>query len=844
MKQIWKFLTIAVILSACMRDHTPSVGVSRELAAERFARIHQLKYQLNFSIPAALSDPVLGRNTISFDLTDWGTRSGVQEDLWLDFTGSVQSLMINHQEVAVEQRSEHLRLPGKYLATGKNHVEIKFTAPDQSLNRREDYLYTLLVPDRARTLFPCFDQPDLKATFALRLSVPQAWQAIANGPNVAEADDHRELGKKIIRFAPTEPLSTYLFSFVAGDFQYETFQEENRSIRIYYRESNPDKLTQLPQMAREVFASLNWLEQYTQIPYPFAKYDLIIVPGFQYGGMEHTGATLYNDQRMFLEPNPSMKERMARTSLIAHETAHMWFGDYVTMSWFDDVWVKEIFANYFAAQMVRESYPDYDDRLNFSSYHVAAYSEDRTTGAVSLDQSLSNLKDAGLIYSNIVYNKAPVVLNMLVDKMGAKAFQRGIQTYLRQYAYGNASWADLIDVLDSQVSVDLIRWSDSWVSSSGMPHYEWERLQDTLEIRQVDPWGREQLWDQSVRYAWVEELADGRLRLQEERLLINREVTRILLPASAGPVLPNSDAMAYGLFKVDESTKQYWMDNLSELQDPMHRRALLTNFQELYWNGDLHAAAWAKSLLDCLWQEENQLLFTQLLNQLSVLSHWHSDLSVIEQTLQKFCEQTTDPVKQRMIYLALLDMARTSQVRTWLLERYQSSVLSPVDATQAVYRLCLYFPHQAAELLQSHRLVLTHPDRIAEFDFVSRAVHPDPVARQAFFEDLLEPANRTIEPWVIDALELLCHRERQQEALSYLRKGLEELPEIQQTGDIFFPKTWCGALLSGHTSDQARKIVLDFLDEAEKSSDTSMLHPLIISKIRQQAYPLLSQRNL
>ena len=162
-----------------------------------------------------------------------------------------------------------------------------------------------------------------------------------------------------------------------------------------------------------MFDALEWQEDFTGIPYPFAKYDVIILPGFQYGGMEHTGATLYTDRRMFLDEHPTLNERLSRSSLIAHETSHMWFGDYVTMKWFDDVWTKEVFANYFASRIVEPLYPDVNHRLNFiRDYIPASYSEDRTSGANPIKQDLDNLRNAGLVYGNIIYDKSPVIMEM------------------------------------------------------------------------------------------------------------------------------------------------------------------------------------------------------------------------------------------------------------------------------------------------------------------------------------------------------------------------------------------------------------------------------------------------
>ena len=229
-------------------------------------------------------------------------------------------------------------------------------------------------------------------------------------------------------------------------------------------------MAQCPDIADELFDALAWQAEFTGLDYPFMKYDLIILPGFQYGGMEHTGATLYADRRMFLDAQPTLNERLGRSALIAHETSHMWFGDYVTMAWFNDVWTKEVFANYFASRIVEPQYPAVNHRLNFiRDYLPSAYSKDRTLGANPIQQSLDNLRNAGLVYGAIIYNKSPIVMEMLVRVLGEEAFREGIQEYIKSFPYGNATWDELIEILDHYTDVDLRSWSQAWVGEKGMP---------------------------------------------------------------------------------------------------------------------------------------------------------------------------------------------------------------------------------------------------------------------------------------------------------------------------------------------------------------------------------------
>ncbi len=374
-------------------------GVSRQLAVQRKAAVSDVGYNLSLTIDSLNSVETEGRIEITFDYRSNG------EPLQLDFSGEeVKSLRVNDTTVGFPVwRDDHIVLPSENLLEGRNRVEVEFTAADRALNRNSEYMYTLFVPNRAHSVFPCFDQPDMKATYSLTLTVPKQWKAVSNSPILSSVEDSNV---RTINFGLTEPLSTYLFAFAAGKFDYRQHTQAGRTIGAYYRETDPDRLAQIDEIFSQVENSLKQLEDYTDIPYPFAKYDLVILPGFQFGGMEHTGATFYNDNTIFLGKSATGADQLKRAQLIAHETSHMWFGDYVTMEWFDDVWTKEVFANYFAARLTRELLPQFDHDLEWIRvYMAAALDQDRSDGSTSIRQELDNLKNAGLIYNNIIYNK-------------------------------------------------------------------------------------------------------------------------------------------------------------------------------------------------------------------------------------------------------------------------------------------------------------------------------------------------------------------------------------------------------------------------------------------------------
>ncbi len=774
-------LTLALLLALATGCQTlPDRGISYELARSRSEQIHDLRYRLHFDLSADREAPVSASEELTFTLERKG-------GLVLDFREDpdhLLSLSINGDKIPSSIVNEHIIIPKKYTISGENRIEIDFLAGKQSLNQREEFLYTLLVPDRARTLFPCFEQPDLKARYTLSLSVPENWAAVSNSPVLEESPS--EGGRHRITFAETEPLSTYLFSFAAGRFEREESTRGGRTISMYYRETDPAKLAQKPAVFDLVFDALDYMEDYTGIPYPFAKYDFIVLPDFQYGGMEHTGATLYNDRRIFLGPEPTTDELLDRAQLIAHETAHMWFGDYVTMKWFDDVWTKEVFANWFAARIVRPSFPGINHRLgDLKSYYAPAFAEDRTVGSNAIQRPLDNLANAGLIYCNIIYDKAPVVMDYLARKMGDEPFRRGLQAYLRQFAYGNATWDDLVAILDREADFDVDAWSRTWVKEPGMPE----------------------------------------------------------IPVSERPEgswIPDVDGVVYGCFLLDESDAEACYGQYPALGETA-RMEMLMNLYENVWRKRIDAARFVTWASEALYSENNPLIFGSLLSYAGdALRFSETRLPILEKTLHAIAGQTSRPHEMRLqafraLYRLAEDPVSCEQLYSiWeKQEPLPGLVLGESDYTGLACQLMIRFPERAGAIRTTQHGRIGQPDRLATFDFVAQAAAPDKAARDAFFRSLLLPENRRPESRVLSALDLLCHPLRDAESVSYIAPALEILPEVQRTGDIFFPASWCKRILGPQTSEGAKKEVETFL------ASHGEMHPLLRTKILQAAGYLL-----
>lgn len=805
-------------------------GVSKELADFRKSTLSDLHYDLLFRIPRDKTENVTGSLTIRVNKESGGP-------LIIDFKAEdkqLRSVSLNGTMLdsgSFDFYNEHIVIHSDKLQNVDNAVTIDFIAGDQSLNRNKDFLYTLLVPDRARTLFPCFDQPNLKAEYNLTLEMPKEWVSVSNTP--VEREQNLDEDFKRVEFQTTEPLSTYLFSFVAGMFQHETSCRGDRSITAYYRETDPDKLKQLDIIFNQVFSSLDWLEDYTGIKYPFAKYDFIILPGFQYGGMEHTGATLYNDGRMFLNDHSTEDEELGRTQLIAHETSHMWFGDLVTMDWFDDVWTKEVFANYFAAKITEPLFPNVDNSLNnLRTFNNAAMGEDRTHGTTSIQQPLDNLKNAGLVYGQIIYNKAPIMMQKMVDIMGEEAFRTGIQSYLRKFAYGNATWDDLVEILDAETSQDMKEFSRVWVKEKGMPTVVIEPKKDGFVVNQTDPLGRDLLWPQEF-----DVLAIGREKSDTVRVNIELKDQSYSLGYTPYVIIPNINGKGYGFFTTDNNSLSYLKDHWVDFSEDVYRLSSIMTLYENFLNHKINGHDLFCSFVDAIRNEQNQQIKSSLLNYIAnICSKMEGDVRkqselIIYDLSRSLEDQTAKLLLQRSLRNIMTDEAiMKDYYEDW--KNKDNALWGENDYTSAAYELAIRMPEKADDILREQRSRISNPDRLEQFDFVSRACTTDTLRMDSLFMSLMDASNRRVEPYAERLLHYLNHPLRDKYSVKYIRKGLDILQEVQVTGDIFFPTKWLGALLGGHRSHEAYLEVEQFLE------DNQMYPQLLKNKILQNVYSL------
>ncbi|CAD0003522.1 M1 family metallopeptidase [Flavobacterium chungangense] len=796
-------------------------GVSEQLAIFRKHQISDVNYELLFEIPNQKSENINSQLTLNLNLSD------LSQPLLLDFkekTSNIKSVSANGKSIAIVHEKGHIVLPVGSLVSGKNTIAISFIAGNLSLNRNDDFLYTLLVPDRASTLFPCFDQPDIKATYKLSLSVPKDWKVLAGA-------DVKETVKKgdftLYTFGQSDKMSTYLFSFVAGKFN-SVMKKPGLEMTFLYRENDKGKIESSTDTIFSLHQqSLDFLEKYTNYKFPFQKFDFASIPGFQYGGMEHVGAIQYRESTLFLDNSATDSEKLNRAKLIAHETSHMWFGDLVTMKWFDDVWMKEVFANFMADKIMNPIFPKVNHNLQFFTAHYgSAYAEDRSLGTHPIKQHLENLKNAGSLYGAIIYNKAPIMMRQLEASMGAAAFQKGIQKYIQKYANDNADWNNLVAILDDESPLDMKKWSEVWVNKSGRAiftdqiEYDDQNRIRKFEIIQQAEDKSSNIWPQvfQIGFVYANDVKVVTANITVKGLIV-KEAVGLEKPLA---IIYNYNGFGYGVFPLDGTHLNY----IASLKDEVARASAYSNLYENTLVGNISPDKAFDCFVKGIQSEENELVLRIASGNLNTI-YWRFFTGKQQKKVQKQLVGILDErlqanlssnIKKTLFGLfssiAYSDSAKARLYKIWNKEVVISGLkLNEDDYSNMAMNLAIFKHKKVDEILEKTRTSITNPDKKKRFEFLLPSLSKDESIRNAFMESLKDDANREKESWVSVGLANINHPLRQESAQKYIRFSLDLTEEIQRTGDIFFPKDWLDNTVGRYSSKYAFDEVQRFLKE-------------------------------
>ena len=826
--------TLSILIHSGLNAVPAPAGIPRELAIERARQVSDLRYQLSYELTPH-ADRTRGHENLQF-------RSSDTTSLWIDFReGTVSRALLNDATIVATIENGHFLLPAPALRRGENTLTVDFTAPiapaGKALTRFEDkddgseYIYTLFVPMDADMAFPCFDQPDLKGKFTLDVTAPLNWTVISNSAatsllangNIARTS-----------FGETRPISTYLFAFAAGPFV--NVHPTPDLPKLWVRQSQVKRAEPEAAQIQTVTArATQFLSDYFAQPFPFPKYEMVLLPGFAYGGMEHAGATFLREESMLFRTAPTDTDRFNRSITLVHELTHQWFGDLVTMRWFDDLWLKEGFAQYMAYRSMATLEPEQNVWKRFyQSIKPGAYGIDETQGTTPIYQNIPNLSDAKSAYGAIVYSKAPGLLRQLAYTTGDEKFRDGLRIYLKQHAYANAEWSDLVHAFEHSSGRDLGAWANDWIHRRGMPEVRtsWScdagRLQK-LTLTQENVLGEGGTWPIATQvllgYASAEPV-----RVQAQFSTANTEVTEVAGKPCPEYVFANDEDYAYGLFLLDTRSREYTMDHLAGISNLFERTMLWGAFWDAVRFPELSPRQYLALSLDRMPSENDEGLLQSLSGRVAVALHDYVNTDTRRELDGSFERLASDGMLQataqglRIVWFrSLRNVADTPYGLGELHDLLEEKVTIPgvqlrsLDRWSMVTALIAHSDPNAAPMYEKEKQ-RDHTGDGLKYAYVAAAAKPDADSKKWYFTDYLANPSRP-EDWVEQSLGAFNYWNQSELTQPFLRLALDALPQIKQQRKIFFVVGWLNAFVDGQHSSEADAEVHRWLASAAIDPD-------------------------
>jgi aminopeptidase N len=586
-------------------------NLTRTDAAARAELLDVEAYEIVLDVTDGAGHP--GEGTFRSTTTVRFTARRPGADTFLDLIAdTVHSATLNGAPLDVGSYTEDGGLPLPGLAAENTLVvdaDCRYSNSGEGLHRFLDpedgqvYLYTQFEPADAKRMFACFDQPDLKASFTLRVTAPFDWQVVSNtGERTIEAGP---AGSQLVRFAPTKRISTYLVALIAGPYARVTDLHRDIPLGIYCRASLAQYLD-----PKEIFEvtkqGFDFYHEVFDYPYPFDKYDQLFVPEFNAGAMENAGAVTFLEEYVFRSKTSRARyERRAET--ILHELAHMWFGDLVTMRWWDDLWLNESFATYISTLCQAEATEYRTAWTTFANTEKAwAYAQDQLPSTHPIAADIPDVAAVEVNFDGITYAKGASVLKQLVAYVGREEFLAGVRRYFRRHEYGNTSLTDLLGPLSESSGRPLAEWAEQWLRTSQVntlrPVFE---LTDdgryaSFAIEQTAVPEHPVLRRHRLAVGLYSPGPEGLTRVHRVELDVDgarTEVAELVGHPAADLVLVNDDDLTYAKLRLDERSLATLRSRIGEMPDSLARALCWSAAWDMTRDAELPAREWVQTVL-------------------------------------------------------------------------------------------------------------------------------------------------------------------------------------------------------------------------------------------------------
>ncbi|MCT2339630.1 aminopeptidase N [Corynebacterium sp. p3-SID1056] len=548
-------------------------NLTRADAQHRAGLISNVHYDIDLDVTGA--EQFRSRTTITFDSAAGETFFDLVAD---SFSATLDGAPIEGATLALSEGAHTVVVDATITYNRTGEGLHKFTDPVDG----KDYLYTQFEPAMAMKVFACFDQPDIKATYDIHVTAPERYTVVLNEPATRESNTW---SAKV-----DYPLSTYLIAVIAGEYEHvtDTYSDAHGEIPlgIYARASLMEHLD-AERLFRQTKDGFAYYHENFGVAYPFGKYDQIFCPEYNMGAMENAGAVTFRDEYVFTsEPTPYRLER--RNDTILHEMAHMWFGDLVTMQWWDDLWLNESFATWSAAIAQTEIGEYADAWTTFAAVEKAwAYQQDQLPTTHPIAADAPDIETAEQNFDGITYAKGASVLKQLQAYVGRDEFFAGVQQHFRNHAHANATFADLLSALEKSSGRDLSSWSEQWLRTTGVSILRPEITADSFAVIQES----EVMRTHRVTVG-LYSLVDGHVQ-RTHHVTLDVEGERTEVPELAGIAhdlaLVNDEDLTYCKMGLTPEHQRFALAHLGEITDPLAHTLVWSSLWESVRDGHLPA---------------------------------------------------------------------------------------------------------------------------------------------------------------------------------------------------------------------------------------------------------------
>ena len=611
----------------------PGENLTRHEAIERAETVSVQSYEVEIDLTTG-SETFASNTRVRF-----GAKKG--SSTFIDaITHAVHSVVLNGEVLDPAKVSDGIRIQLPNLAAENELVVVasgKYTNTGEGLHRFVDpvdgevYLYTQFeVPD-SRRMFAVFEQPDLKATFSFNITAPAYCKVVSNSPT-PEPHELRE-GVSVWNFEPTPRISSYITALIAGPYVEVNDELTSSSgkivpLGVFCRKSLFEYLD-AEYIFEKTKQGFEFFEEQFGVSYPFEKYDQLFVPEFNAGAMENAGAVTFTESYVF-RSKVTEASRERRVVTILHELAHMWFGDLVTMRWWNDLWLNESFAEYASTLATQEATEWKGAWATFASLEKSwAYRQDQLPSTHPIVAEINDLEDVQVNFDGITYAKGASVLKQLVAWVGQEPFMRGVSSYFKKHAYQNTELADLLMELEAESGRDLSEWSRLWLETAGVnllvPEIkESGGIIESFAILQSAIADYPYLRPHRLAVGFYEEVGGKLIRTERIELDVQGERTEVSeLVGKKRPalVLLNDDDLTYAKIRLDEKSFETALTKLSQIEDPLARALVWGSVWDATRDGESTARNFIKLALSHIQEETESTTMMTLLRQLLTVTN-------------------------------------------------------------------------------------------------------------------------------------------------------------------------------------------------------------------------------